>query len=174
MENNNESVVIETVVVEPDPPPVPNINDPSSVPNVIQNSDFLYKSDIKWEQNIEYIEPNMKEIEMLKGTKKPEDMIKEESLEIVVEKTEEEIKKQKTKDLLLIFKVVSLDRMGKGPIQNTSHLSNMETQDFLKRMNLLIEDYNNGKEEEITNEFNKICLEKIFNTLDVSNYPVYS
>ena len=154
---------------------IPNILQPETVPKVVQNSDFLYKSDIKWEQHIEYIEPNQYEIDMLKDTKKPSELLKEEETEVVKEKTEEEIKEQKTKDLLLIFKVVSLNRMGKHPIMNTSTLQPMELQEFLKNMNLLIEDYHKGLEVEITTEFNKVCNDKLFsNNNDVSTYPIYA
>lgn len=147
----------------------------SDIPKVVQNSDVLYKSDIQWYGNIEYAEPNSYEIEMLHGTKKPKELLEEEQSEEIVLKTEEEIKKQKTKDLLLIFKVVSLHRLGYHPIQNTSSFQPMKLKEFLDMMNALIEDYNKGLEIEITAEFNKICNDVLFfNHADVSQYPVYS
>jgi len=172
-------------VVEPEAEPHPvferekplSILEPEELPKVIQNSDVLFKSDIKWANNIEYVEPNAFEIEMLHGTKKPKELLEEEEKEkeIVVEKTEEEIKKQKTKDLLLIFKVVSLDRLGRNPLTNTSTLQPQQLKEFLSMMNSLIEDYNKGLEIAITAEFNKICTEKLFtNNTDVSVYPVYA
>ena len=155
---------------------VPSLDKPETIPKVIKNSDFLFKSDIKWEGNVEYVEPNQYEIEMLAGTKNPVELLKEESeVEEIVLKSEEEIKKQKTKDLLLIFKVVALNRMGNHPIHNTSHFTPLKIQEFLKIMNSLIEDYNNDLEVAITDEFNKICNEKLFNnSTDVSQYPIYS
>jgi hypothetical protein len=146
-----------------------------TVPKVIQNSDTLYKSSIQWANNIEYVEPNAYEIEMLRGTKKADEIIEEEQVEEIVIKSEEEIKKQKTKDFLLIFKVVSLNRLGRNPILNTSTLQPHELKEFLQMMNLLVDDYNKGLEIEITKEFNKICIEKLFiNTTDVSTFPVYA
>jgi len=112
---------------------------------------------------------------MLHGTKKPKELLEEEKEEVIVLKTEEEIKKQKTKDLLLIFKVVSLNRLGRYPILNTSTLQPHELKEFLQMMNLLVDDYNKGLEIEITKEFNKICIEKLFiNNTDVSTFPVYA
>ena len=160
----SESIVEQ--VVEPDP---------SMEYKIVQNSDVLYKSDIQWIQNIEYVEPNSYEIKQLHGTKSSKELIEDESKEEIVLKTEEEIKKQKTKDLLLIFKVVSLNRLGHYPIMNTSYLKPMEQKDFLSMMNTLVEEYYKGLEITITEEFNKICLEKLFdNNTDVSKYPIYN
>jgi len=153
----------------------PSIKVPESVPKVVQNSDFLYKSDIKWANNIEYIEPNSNEIEMLHGTKKPLELLEEEENKEEIKKTEEEIKQQRTKDLLLIFKVVSLNRLGHHPIQNTSDFQPSKLKEFLTMMNSLIDDFNKGLEIDITDEFNKICTEKLFkNNSDISSYPVYA
>jgi hypothetical protein len=41
-------------------------------------------------------------------------------------------------------------------------------------MESLVEDYNNDFEPDITNEFNKICIDKIFNNPDVSSCPVFN
>lgn len=165
--------IIESVVEEPVVEPV-NEHVVDELPKVVQNSDILYKSNIQWANNTEYIEPNDYEIKMLHGTKKPKEILEEESQEVIVMKTEEEVKKQRTKDLLLIFKVVSLNRLGHTPIMNTSYLQPYQLKDFLAMMNSLIEDFNKGLEVEITAEFNRICNEKLFsNGTDVSQYPVY-
>ena len=173
-------------VVEPDVEPVvepeaePNvIQEEQKVileePKVIQNSDVLYKSNVEWSNHVEYVEPNEFEIKMLHGTKKPSELLEEEGKEEIVLKTEEEIKKQKTKDLLIIFKVVALNRLGYHPIMNTSNLQPSQLKAFLDVMNSLINDYNNGLEISITAEFNKVCTEKIFaSNVDVSTYPVYA
>lgn len=184
MENPEINIIVEPVVetviepvIEPFVEPVNLVTDePVEVPKVVHNSDVLYKSNIQWANNIEYVEPNAYEIEMLHGTKKPHELLEEEnkSEEEIVLKSEEEIKKQRTKDLLLIFKVVSLNRLGHYPIMNTSYLQPFALKDFLNMMNSLIEDYNKGLEIEITYEFNKICNDKLFsNNADVSQYPVY-
>ena len=153
----------------------PNIDtNPFENPNVIQNSDVLYKSDIKWTDDITYIEPNAFEIEMLADTKSARQMIDEELSESKLVKTEEEIKKQKTKDLLLMFKVISLARMDYHPLSNTSLFQPEPLKAFLVVMNNMVEEYNRGLEADIILEFNKVCLEKLFIGPDVSNYPVYS
>lgn len=166
----------ETQIIEPlDIPELVRSSNEEPETQVIQNSDYLYKKSIDWVNNIEYVEPNQYEIEMLHGTKKPKELIEDEGVEEIVLKSEEEIKKQKTKDLLLIFKVVSLNRLGYYPIMNTSELQSPELKSFLDVMNSLIDDYHNGLEVPITDEFNKICANKIFkNGQDVSIYPVYT
>ena len=146
------------------------------IPKVIQNSDFLYKSNIQWADNIEYVEPNAYEIEMLRGTKKADQIIEEEQEEEIVIKSQEEIKKQRTKDLLLIFKVVSLNRLGYHPIKNTSTLQPVQLKEFLDMMNSIItNEFEQGLEIKIRDEFNKICNEKLFSSnCDISQYPVYA
>jgi hypothetical protein len=58
---------------------------------------------------------------------------------------------------------------------NTSYLQPYQLKDFLSMMNSLIEDYNQGLELQIREEFNRICNEKLFsNGTDVSQYPVYA
>jgi len=192
METPIENIVEQVLPVLPeepdvlpmtDEPELPKIKDLlqmpepdlSQIPKVIQNSDVLYKSTNEWVNQTDYVEPNHYEIEMLSGTKKPKELLEEEASEEIVLKSEEEIKKQKTKDLLLIFKVVSLNRLGHHPVQNTSLLQPIQLKEFLQMMNSLIEDYNNGLEIEIRDEFNKVCNTKLFqNDADVSKYPVYA
>jgi hypothetical protein len=171
-----ESEVIPTLV-EPDVLlSGSDILEPETVPKVIQNSDVLFKSNIQWADNIEYVEPNAYEIEMLRGTKKADEIIEEEQVEEIVIKSEEEIKKQRTKDLLLIFKVVSLNRLGYHPIKNTSTLQPIQLKEFLDMMNSIItNEFDKGLEIQIRNEFNKICNQKLFSSnCDISQYPVYA
>jgi hypothetical protein len=186
---NPENIIIETIVEplvvtimeEPDVLPMPDesqmsIHEPETIPKVVQNSDVLYKSNIQWANNIEYIEPNDYEIAMLNGTKKPHELLEEEKEEVIVIKSEEEIKKQRTKDLLLIFKVVSLNRLGHHPILNTSLLQPIQLKEFLDMMNSIItNEFDQGLETQIRDEFNKICNEKLFcSKADVSQYPIYA
>jgi hypothetical protein len=177
VESTLEQVVepIEQEITEPDVLPM-SVLDPETVPKVIQNSDVLYKSNIQWADNIEYVEPNAYEIEMLRGTKKAVEIIEEEQEEEIVIKSEEEIKKQRIKDLLLIFKVVSLNRLGYHPIKNTSTLQPVQLKEFLDMMNSIItNEFDQGLEIKIRDEFNKICNEKLFSSnCDISQYPVYA
>ena len=45
---------------------------------IIQNSDSLYKKDIKWIDTIPYEEPNQYEKDMIKDTLKPEALLEKE------------------------------------------------------------------------------------------------
>ena len=62
---------------------------------VIQNSDFLYKSDVQWVKDTPYQEPNDFEKEMLKDSKTVEELLKMESEETIVLKSIEEQNKEK-------------------------------------------------------------------------------
>lgn len=142
---------------------------------VIQNSDFLYKSNVEWVKDIPYQEPNDFEKEMLKDTKTAEELLKMESEETIVLKSEEEQKQEMIKNLILMFKVITADRMGLHPLYNLSTLQPSQATKFKNSMESLAEDFNNGMGNEITDEFNRICCEKLFQCgSDVSQYPVYS
>lgn len=175
-----EIIIEQPVVHEPEVLPmdelVSDVLPTEEVPKVIQNSDFLHKSNIQWADNIEYVEPNAYEIEMLRGSKKADQIIEEEQVEEIVIKSDEDIKKQRTKDLLLIFKVVSLNRLGYHPIKNTSTLQPVQLKEFLDMMNNIItNEFDQGLEIKIRDEFNKICNEKLFSSnCDISQYPIYS
>ena len=148
---------------------------PEIMPNVIQNSDVLYKKNVEWVKDIPYQEPNDFEKEMLKDTKTAEQLLKEEHEEQVCVKTIEEENKEKVKNLILMFKVITADRMGLHPLYNLSNLQPSQANKFKISMESLAEDFNNGMGKEITDEFNRICCEKLFHCgSDVSHYPVYS
>jgi hypothetical protein len=143
--------------------------------NVIQNSDVLYKKDVEWVKDIIYQEPTDFEKDMLKDTKTAEQLLKEEQEEVVCVKTIEEENKEKVKNLILMFKVITADRMGLHPLYNLSTLQPSQANKFKINMESLAEDFNNGMGNEITDEFNRICCEKLFHCgSDVSQYPVYS
>ena len=147
----------------------------SNMPKVIQNSDTLYKKDVEWIKDIPYQEPNDFEKKMLEDSKTTEQLLKEEQEEVIVLKSEEELKQEKYKNLILMIKIISTDRMGLHPLHNLSTLQPSQVEKFKKFMESLVKDYNNGMEKEITDEFNRICCEKLFYCgSDVSQYPVYS
>ena len=129
---------------------------------VIQNSDFLYKSDVQWVKDITYQEPNDFEKEMLKDTKTAEELLKMESEETLSLKTIEEQNKEKVKNLILMFKVITADRLGYHPLYNLSTLQPLQAEKFKNSMESLAEDFNNGMNKEIVDEFNRICCDKIF------------
>jgi hypothetical protein len=153
----------------------------TDIPKVMQNSDVLYKSDVKWVSDIPYQEPNDFEKDMIKDTSTVEKLLEQEKLEVIEKEkkillmTEEEKNEEKKKNLLTIFKVVSANRLGYHPLVNISNLQPSQKETFIGNIKCLCEDYNNGFESDITDEFNRICNEKLFHCgSDVSCYSVYS
>lgn len=120
------------------------------------------------------------EKDMLKGTKTPSELLAEESEELIVMEKEDDIEKQRIKDGLLMIKIISLDKMGLPPLTNPRDLTTNQLEEFIKTVkiyvdivNILVKDYNEDEMTIIRDQFNKICLNKIFNTTDYSNFPVY-
>lgn len=129
--------------------------------------DSLYKSENTWIKDIPKQDITEYEKQMLKGTKNAEELLAE-------EKTEEEIKRDKMKETITMLKVISLNRMELHPLFNTSKLSASKRKEFLGIMNSLVNDFNEGKKEDIETEFNTVCIEKLFsNNIDYSQFPVY-
>ena len=146
----------------------------SDIPNVIQNSDTLYKSDIVWNNDTTVREKTEFEINMLKDTKTPEELLEEERKEVCLKQVEED-QKEKLKSLLIMFKVITAHRLGYHPLINLSTLQPLQAERFKNNIESLVEDYNNNMGKEIADEFNRICNEKLFNSgADVSSYPVYN
>jgi hypothetical protein len=142
-------------------------------PVVIQNSDFMYKTENNWVNDTTVREKTEFEINMLKDTKTPEELLEEERKEVEVKYVEED-NKEKLKSLLTIFKVITANRLGYHPLINLSTLQPDQAVRFKNNIESLVEDYNNGMEKEITEEFNRICNEKLFHVgADVSSYAVY-
>jgi len=142
-------------------------------PVVIQNSDFMYKTENNWVNDTTVREKTEFEINMLKDTKTPEELLEEERKEVEVKYIEED-NKEKLKSLLTIFKVITANRLGYHPLINLSTLQPEQAVRFKNNIESLVEDYNNGMEKEITEEFNRICNEKLFHVgADVSSYAVY-
>jgi hypothetical protein len=139
-------------------------------PKVVQNSDYLYKSDVKWRDDIEYIEPSDFEKDLLKDTMTPAQLLEEEVKEEVKQLTDEEIKK----NIIMMIKVIGLDRMGLFPLMNPSYLQPSRKKELIGHMQSLVNEYNCGNQLDIANEFNRICNNKLLsNSCDVSTYPVY-
>ena len=137
-------------------------------PQVIQNSDTLYKSDIKWIDTIEYKEPNQFEKDMLKGTLSPEELLANEL-------TEEKQQLLKINDIKVKIKVVALNIMGESPIQNTSLFNKLKKQTLLDTMNSVYETVYLVDEDKLTQMFNEVCATKVFGeNCDYTSYPVYA
>lgn len=78
---------------------------------------------------------------------------------------------RKRRDIINKLKVICLHKMGKECLANVSLMSHEEKATLIKLMN----EYYYSNEENITNEFNKICNDKLFSPgKDYSNYPVYN
>lgn len=143
-------------------------------PQVVQNCDTLYKSDIVWNNDTTVNEKTEYEKNMLKDTKTPEELLDEERKEVCIKQIDND-QKEKLKSLLIMFKVITAHRLGYHPLINLSTLQPLQAERFKNNMESLGEDYNNGMIKEITDEFNRICNEKLFQCgADVSCYPVYS
>jgi len=137
-------------------------------PQVIQNSDTLYKSDIKWIDTIEYQEPNQFEKDMLKGTLSPEELLANEM-------TDEKQELIKINDIKVKIKVVALNIMGESPIQNTSLFSALKKKTLLDTMNSVYETVYLVDEDKLTEMFNDVCATKVFGeNCDYTSYPVYT
>ena len=137
-------------------------------PQVVQNSDTLYKSDIKWIDTIEYKEPNQFEKDMLKGTLSPEELLANEL-------TEEKQQLLKINDIKVKIKVVALNIMGESPIQNTSLFNKLKKQTLLDTMNSVYETVYLVDEDRLTQMFNEVCQTKVFGeNCDYTSYPVYA
>jgi len=136
-------------------------------PMIIQNSDRLYATNTKWVENIEYTPPNQYEIDMLKGTLTPEQLIE-------YELTEEKQQLIKIKDIKIKIKVIALNIMGESPIQNTSLFSTLKKKTLLDTMNSVYETIYLVDEEKLTTMFNEICATKVFGeNSDYTSYPIY-
>ena len=137
-------------------------------PQVIQNSDYLAKSNIEWVKDIEYSEPNQYEKDMLKGTLTPEQLLEHEM-------TEEKQQQIKINDLKVKIKIIALNIMGESPIQNTSLFSNFKKKTLLDTMNSVYENVYLVDEQKLTNMFNEVCQSKVFGeNCDYTSFPVYA
>jgi hypothetical protein len=136
--------------------------------NVIQNSDYLAKSNIEWVKDIEYSEPTQYEKDMLKGTLTPEQLLEQEM-------TEEKQQACKINDLKVKIKIIALNLMGESPIQNTSLFSNFKKKTLLDTMNSVYETVYLVDEQKLTDMFNEVCQTKVFGEqCDYTSYPVYA
>ena len=129
-----------------------------------------YKANIEWVEPIEPKELNKFEIEMLKSSKNPKQLLEEESNEKPEELDEEQKLKRIKKEYITKVKVIALDKMGKFPLTNPSYFSQKEKKQLIS----LMEEVMKQSEEDITLIFNEVCNEKIFSPeADYSTFPVY-
>ena len=137
---------------------------PEELQQVIQNSDSLYKKDVKWIDDIPYTEPTDFEKDMIKDTLKPEVLLEK-------EKTEEQIIVEKKKEIITKVKVIALSKMGCYPLCNPSFFSRKDKEILKDHMQQILD----LPEEDMTKLFNETCIEKIFTEKsDYSQFPTYS
>jgi len=135
---------------------------------VIQNSDFLCKSNIMWADPGPPKEINDFEKRMLEGTKSIDQLLQEER---EVEECKEDKEKVNRKRYITKVKIIALNSLGKHPLDNPSTFSRKEKTKVMDKMQEILNTYT---EEDVTGEFYTICEEKIFNEKsDYSSYPVY-
>lgn len=139
-------------------------------PKVIQNSDYLMKSDIKWVEPKQTVdEINSWEKEMLSRTKNVQTLLDEEAVQKMYNADEKVINERR--DYITKVKVIALDSLGYAPLTNPSTLRQKEKNRIMDSMRLVMDTLS---EEELTRKFNDICDDKIFDPkCDYSNYPVY-
>lgn len=130
---------------------------------IIQNSDRLYKSDIVWRDDIKEEPINQYEIDMLKNTKNPIELLAQEP-------TEKPIKQDARRDYITKVKVIALCRCGLPPLTNGSFLSEKNKKKVINEMKKVMD----MTENDIQLEFNEVCMDDIFHAKsDYSNYPTY-
>jgi hypothetical protein len=149
------------------------LSEESKESKIIQNSDYLYKSDVKWRSDIVYEDPSPYELKMLEGTIKPDVLLKQEREEGDIKLTPE----QQRRNAINIVKVVSLYRIGLHHyIFKPYKLSSNQKKKYKNSMQIVLDEYNESSisRDKIIKEFNEIvCDEILDNVNDVSQYPVY-
>ncbi len=136
-----------------------------------------YKGDKPFDENYvhEVKELTSYEIEMLKGTKSVDQLLKEEREELEKPKpelSEDEKIKVKKKELITKVKVIALDSFDKHPLANPSFFSMREKSKLMSKMQEILD---KSTEDEICEQFNKVCTEVLFVPgANVENYTIYS
>ena len=74
-------------------------------------------------------------------------------------------------DIVTKLKCITLHEMGKHPLLNTNNLSKTEKQLLIQKMQSYLDNITTANND-ITNKFNKICNETIFND-DYTLCPIY-
>lgn len=114
--------------------------------------------------DVEYIEPTNYEKELLKGTLTPEELIEKEKEELI---KKDEINQEDTRrDFITKVKAIALSRCGFHPLSNPSTFDYKSKNEVIKMMEIVLK----NTEDEITEEFNNVCIEKIFSKNDYTKY----
>jgi hypothetical protein len=130
------------------------LSEESKESKIIQNSDYLYKSDVKWRSDIVYEDPSPYELKMLEGTIKPDVLLKQEREEGDIKLTQE----QQRRNAINIVKVVSLHRIGLHHyIFKPYKLSSNQKKKYKNSMQIVLDEYNESSisRDKIIKEFTK-------------------
>lgn len=131
---------------------------------VIQNSDSLYKQDVKWIDDIKPEPINQYEINMLKNTKDTSTLLKE-------EESSTTIQTNPRRDYITKVKVVAFGRLNIDPLTNGSFLSSKIKRQVVSEMEKILK----LSEDQLLTEFNQTCIDDIFTAKsDYSTFPVYT
>ena len=137
---------------------------------VIQNSDTLYKKDVKWIDTIEPQPINDYEKDMLKNTFKPDELIMLEKSTIIDTIPLTDTNTKNRRDYITKVKLIALDMIGKPLMYNTSFLPLKLKNELLDRMREIM----SWDDTKITTKFNELCTDKLFHpTSEFWYYPVY-
>ena len=129
-------------------------------------------TECNWIKNVPYTPINEYEKEMLKTSKTAEQLLEEEAKEKTMEQNTEELQQIK-KNYINKIKIIALSNLALYPLSNPSTFPTLLKNKVINEMKNLIE-YYNVDEELLTNDFNNVCLEKIFTQdIDYSTFPVY-
>jgi len=105
-----------------------------------------------------YQEPNENELGMLKGTYKPSELIQLEEKEKEQSLTLEEQMEKHKREFITKVKVIALNMCNKNIMSNPSYMSSGEK----NKVRMCMEQLVLLSDVEITERFNDICSEKIF------------
>lgn len=121
---------------------------------------------------IEYKEPNQYEIDMIKYTLSPCELLEMEKHETipVVKNFQDYTDENYKKDLLTKVKVIALQECGFFPLINPSTLDDYDKDRVKEKMEEILE--LGFSEIDITEKFEKICIKRIFSNKDYYQYWV--
>lgn len=126
-----------------------------------ENDSFLIVND---KVEVPYTEPTEFEKSLLKGTLTASELLES-------EKNEEVDETDLKTDVFTKVKTIALVRLGHPPISNPSRFDDKDKNNVKNLMEEILKDRTEPDfYEKITNEFNDICLSKIFNKLDYTKY----
>lgn len=139
---------------------------------VIQNSDTQFRQECEWIKDVPYTEPNEYEKNLIKDSLTPEQLLQQEKEEEEKKpiKTQEELDKEYREHYILRVKVIAMHKMDKSIISNPSYWKHEHKQQLIQEMQNILD---LCSEEEITNKFNYIVNEHLFDKKrDYENFPL--